>query len=260
MKTLLITLLIWTSAVKAADSILLVANKNTPLSDYNKICQKNGYICLPLAYKDIAQRQTKNYDLLVETFDLDSKNYTVSFQNQLKQSLKEDDLTLDQIKNLILASEKIAQQIKSSQLTQEIKQLKNLHITLSSLSEEPSDRAIHIAGKMIANNLKNRMLLEPYLEHVKHIEIDYISMTVNGEKKYFLNGDCEHPRYTEFISQLTLQVIPHFPEGCNLSQRYDWGSDLMSTHLSEHKNKYLIGLAALATAWFLKTYEISNDN
>lgn len=249
MKYLFLLLLSITSFSQA--EILLVANKNTPLSDYKKICEKNGYLCLPQGFTNLKQRQTPHFDRLIETFDLDNKNYVAEFSKNLNLSLKEDDLTLDQIKNLILASEKIAR--NNSQASK----LKKLHAILESTKEEPSDKMLYIAGKTLANSLQNRLRLDPYLNEIKHIELDYISYTENNEKKYFLNGDCDHPRYTEFVSQLDLQVIPHFSEGCSMTQKYNWGSDLMADHFKENKNKYLIGLAAIATAFFLKSYEVS---
>lgn len=249
MKYLFLLLLSITSFSQA--EILLVANKNTPLSDYKKICEKNGYLCLPQGFTNLKQRQTPYFDRLIETFDLDNKNYVAEFSKNLNLSLKEDDLTLDQIKNLILASEKIAH--NNSQASK----LKKLHAILESTKEEPSDKMLYIAGKTLANSLQNRLRLDPYLNEIKHIELDYISYTENNEKKYFLNGDCDHPRYTEFVSQLDLQVIPHFSEGCSMTQKYNWGSDLMADHFKENKNKYLIGLAAIATAFFLKSYEVS---
>ncbi len=249
MKYLFLLLLTITSFSQA--EVLLVANKNTPLSDYKKICEKNGYLCLPQDFSKLKQRQTPHFDRLIETFDLDNKNYVAEFGKNLNLSLKEDDLTLDQIKNLILASEKIAP--NNSQASK----LKKLHTILESTKEEASDKILLIAGVNIANNLQNRMRLDSYLNEIKHIELDYISYTENDEKKYFLNGDCDHPRYTEFVSQLDLQVIPHFSEGCSMTQKYNWGSDLMVDHFKENKNKYLIGLAAVATAFFLKSYEVS---
>lgn len=242
-------LLFMISSVSQAD-VLLVANKNTPLSDYKKICEKNGYRCLPQGFSSLKQRQTPHFDRLIETFDLDNKNYVAEFSKSLNLSLKEDDLSLDQIKNLILASEKL-------NLSEKVTKLKKLHAVLESIKEEPADKILNVAGLNIANNLQNRMRLDPFLNDIKHSELDYISYTENGEKKYYLNGDCDHPRYTEMISQLDLQVIPHFSEGCNLSQKYNWGSDLMVDHFKENKNKYLIGLAAVATALFLKSYEVS---
>ena len=249
MKYLFLLILTITSFSQA--EILLVANKNTPLSDYKKICEKNGYLCLPQGFANLKQRQTPRFDRLIETFDLDNKNYVAEFSKNLNLSLKEDDLTLDQIKNLILASEKIKQ--NNSQTSK----LKKLHAILENIKEEPSDKILLIAGVNIANNLQNRMRLDPYLNDIKHIELDYISYTENGDKKYYLNGDCDHPRYTEMVSQLDLQVIPHFSEGCSMTQKYNWGSDLMVDHFKVNKNKYLVGLAAVATALFLKSYDVS---
>lgn len=249
MKYLFLLILTITSFSQA--EILLVANKNTPLSDYKKICEKNGYLCLPQGFTNLKQRQTPRFDRLVETFDLDNKNYVAEFSKNLNLSIKEDDLTLDQIKNLILASEKIMQN------NSQTRKLKKLHAILENIKEEPSDKILLIAGVNIANNLQNRMRLDPYLNDIKHIELDYISYTENGDKKYYLNGDCDHPRYTEMVSQLDLQVIPHFSEGCSMTQKYNWGSDLMVDHFKENKNKYLVGLAAVATALFLKSYDVS---
>jgi len=254
MKYLFLIILTITSFSQA--EVLLVANKNTPLSDYKKICEKNGYLCLPQGFTDLKQKQTPHFDRLIETFDLDNKNYVAEFSKNLNLSLKEDDLNLDQIKNLILASEKLLQN-KSLNIAEKVKNLKKLHAILESTKDEPADKMLYIAGKTLANSLQNRLRLDPYLNDIKHIELDYISYTENNEKKYYLNGDCDHPRYTEFVSQLDLQVIPHFSEGCNLSQKYNWGSDLMLDHFKENKNKYLIGLAAVATAFFLKSYEVS---
>lgn len=240
------------SNVAVAD-ILLVANKNTSLSDYKKICEKNNYVCLPQSFASLRQKQTSHFDHLIETFDLDNKNYVSEFSKKLSLSLKEDDLSLDQIKNLILASEKL-------NLSEKAKKLQKLHAVLQSIQPETSDKMLYVAGVAIANTLQNRLRLDQFLNEVKHIEVDYISYSENGDKKYFLNGDCDHPRYTELVSQADLQVIPHFSEGCNLSQKYNWGSDLMVDHFKENKNKYLIGLAAVATVFFLKSYEITTGS
>lgn len=174
----------------------------------------------------------------------------------LTLSLQENDLNLDQIKNLILASEKLIQ-YKNLNIDDKVKKLKKLYAILENIKAEPSDKVLYVAGIAVTNNLENRLRLDPYLNDIKHSEVDYISYIENGEKKYFLNGDCDHPRYTEIISQLDLQVIPHFSAGCNLTQKYDWGSDLMKDHFTENKNEYLLGLAAVATAFFLKSYEVS---
>lgn len=251
MKILVILLVLINCTSFASKGILLVAHKNTPLEDYKKICAKNNYLCFPQAFTSITKRQTTHFDFLIETFDLDNKDYVTQFSKRLSQSLKEDDLTLDQIKNLILATEKIAQNKDLS------KKLKKIYEVLLQLPNEAADKMIFVGGKTVANNLRNRLLLDPYLNDLKHYEFDYTSITQNGEKKYFLNGDCDHPRYTEFVSQLDLQVIPHFSEGCNLSQKYDWGSDLMEDHFKENKNKYLIGLTTVAAIFFLKSYEFS---
>lgn len=254
MQYLFLFLLTVTSLAQA--EILLVANKNTPLADYRKICEKNGYLCLPQGFTNLKQRKTPHFDRLIETFDLDNKDYIAEFRKNLNLSLTEDDLTMDQIKSLILAGEKIAQN-KNVNLSGKVTKLKNLHTILESIKDEHSDKILYVAGKNLANSLQNRLLLDPYLNEIKHIELDYISYTENNEKKYFLNGECDHPRYTEFISQLDLQVIPHFSEGCSMTQKYNWGSDLMVDHFNENKNKYLLGLAAVATAIFLKSYEVS---
>ena len=237
------------STVVNAD-VLLVANKNTSLTDYKTICEKNGYLCLPQGLASLLSKKTSHFDRLIETFDLDNKNYVAEFSKQLSLSLKEDDLNLDQIKNLILAAEKL-------KLNEKVSKLKKLHTILESYKPEASDKMLFVAGVTIANTLQNRMRLDPYLNEIKHIEADYISYTENEEKKFYLNGDCDHPRYTEFISQLDVQVIPHFSAGCNMTQKYNWGSDLMVDHFKEHKNKYLVGLAAVATSLFLKSYEVS---
>ncbi|AZZ37783.1 hypothetical protein CIK05_13570 [Bdellovibrio sp. qaytius] len=254
MKYLFLILLTVANFAKA--DILLVASKNTSLSDYKKICEKNNYVCLPQNFSSLQQRKTIHFDHLIETFDLDNKNYVSEFLSTLNLSLKEDDLNLDQVKNLILASEKMVQN-KGANLSEKIKKLKKLHEILSDIKNEPSDKLLLVAGVTVANTLQNRLRLDPYLNEIKHVELDYISYTENDEKKYFLNGDCDHPRYTEFIGQLDIQVIPHFSEGCNLSQKYNWGSDLMVDHFKENKNKYLIGLAAVATVFFLKNYDVS---
>ncbi|MES2803683.1 MAG: hypothetical protein V4654_14420 [Bdellovibrionota bacterium] len=248
-------LLLTISSLAKAD-ILLVANKNTPLSDYKTICEKNNYLCLPQSFSRMSKKQAPHFDRLIETFDLDNKNYVAEFSKILNLSLQEDDLSLDQIKNLILASEKLVQN-KSLNLSDKIKKLKKLHAILESIKDEATDKMLYIAGINIANSLQNRLRLDSYLNEIKHSEVDYISYTENGEKKYFLNGDCDHPRYTEMITQLDLQVIPHFSEGCSMAQKYDWGSDLMTDHFKENKNKYLVGLAAAVTALFLKSYEVS---
>ena len=248
-------LLLTISNVAFAD-VLLVANKYTSLSDYKKICEKNNYVCLPQSFARLRQTQTVHFDRLIETYDLDNKDYVSNFSKNLSLSLKEDDLNLDQIKNLILASEKLMQN-KDIILTEKVKKLKKLYAILSAIQPENADKMLYLAGVAVANNLQNRLRLDIYLNEIKHIEVDYISYSENNEKKYFLNGDCDHPRYTELISQTQLQVIPHFSEGCNLSQKYNWGSDLMVDHFKENKNKYLVGLAAVATMFFLKSYDIS---
>ena len=117
-----------------------------------------------------------------------------------------------------------------------------------------------VVGRNIANTLPRRILLDTYLNELKHYEVDYASVISSNEKKYFLNGDCDYPRYSEVISQADLQVIPHFSEGCDLNQKYNWGKDLMTDHFKENKNKYFMGLAAVATMFFLKSYEISTGN
>lgn len=241
------------------EGILLVAHKNTPLEDYKTICAKKKYLCFPQAFSSLIKKQTPHFDFLIENFDLDNKDYVTQFSKKLVLSLKENDLTLEQIKNLILATEKIVQN-KDPKLSKDLKRLKKIYEVLGQLTDEISDKMIFVAGKNVANNLRNRLLLDPYLNDLKHFELDYTSITENGEKKFFLNGDCDHPRYTEFVSQLDLQVIPHFSEGCNLSQKYDWGTDLMADHFKEHKNKYLLGLATVATIFFLKSYEISSGS
>lgn len=259
---LLLILISCTSFAEAQhkdEGILLVAHKNTPLADYKTICEKKNYLCFPQAFSSLIKKQTPHFDFLIENFDLDDKDYVTQFSKKLSLSLKEDDLTLEQIKNLILATEKIAQN-NGPKLSGELKNLKKIYEVLSRLADETSDKMIFVAGKNVANNLHNRLLLDPYLNDLKHSELDYTSITQNGEKKYFLNGDCDHPRYTEFVSQLDLQVIPHFSEGCNLSQKYDWGTDLMADHFKANKNKYLIGLATVATIFFLQSYELSSGN
>lgn len=243
----------------ASNGIILVAHKNTPLEDYKKICAKNNYLCFPQAFSLINKKQSLHFDSLIESFDLDNKDYVTQFSKKLSLSLKEDDLTLDQIKNLILAAEKLSQS-KDPKLSEAVKKLKRIHVLLNNLPDETTDKMIFIAGKGVANTLNRRLMLDPILNDLKHNEVDYVSFTQNEEKKYFLNGDCDFPRYTEMISQLDLQVIPHFAEGCNLNQKYTWGKDLMSSHLSENKNKYLLGLATIATIFFLKSYEISNGS
>lgn len=249
-------LIILTITHVAFADVLLVASKNTSLSDYKKICEKNGYLCLPQSFMKLQKKQTVYFDQLIETFDLDNKNYVADFSKVLTLSLKEDNLNLDQIKNLILATEKIEQN-KSLGLALRIKYLKRLHSILETIQPEPADKLLFVAGIAIANNLQNRMRLDFFLNGIKHIEVDYISYLADNDKKFFLNGDCDHPRYTELISQADMQVIPHFSEGCNLSQKYNWGSDLMVDHFKENKNKYLIGLAAVATMFFFKSYEVS---
>lgn len=239
--------------------ILLVAHKNTLLEDYKTICAKKNYLCFPQAFSLLIKKQTPHFDFLIENFDLDNKDYVTQFSKKLFLSLKEDDLTLEQIKNLILATEKIAQN-KDAKIFNDLKSLKKIYEVLNQLTDEISDKMIFVAGKNVANNLRNRLLLDPYLNGLKHFELDYASITENGEKKFFLNGDCDRPRYTEFVSQLDLQVIPHFSEGCSLSQKYDWGTDLIADHFKENKNKYLIGLATVATIFFLKSYELSIGN
>ena len=260
MKFLFLLLVLISCTSFAGEGIVLVAHKNTPLEDYKKICAKNNYLCFPKAFTTLTKKQTPHFDFLVENFDLDNKDYVAQFSKKLTLSLKEDDLTLEQIKNLILATEKIALN-KDAKLSDELKKLKKIYDVFGKLTDEDSDKMIFVAGKNVANNLRNRLLLDPYLNELKHVEIDYVSITQNDEKKFFLNGDCDHPRYTEFVSQLDLQVLPHFSEGgCNLSQKYNWGTDLMADHFKEHKNKYLIGLAAAATIFFLKSYEISSGS
>ena len=259
MKLLVLLLVLISCTSFASEGILLVAHKNTPFEDYKTICAKNKYLCFPQAFTSLSKKQTPHFDLLIENFDLDDKDYVTQFSKKLLLSLKEDDLTLEQIKNLILATEKIVQH-KETQLSNELKKLKKIYEALGKMADENSDKMIFVAGKTVANNLRNRLLLDPYLNDLKHSELDYISITQNGEKKYFLNGDCDHPRYTEFVSQLDLQVIPHFSEGCNLSQKYNWGADLMTDHFKENKNKYLIGLATVATIFFLKSYELSSGD
>lgn len=254
MKILILIILTITNVAFA--DVLLVANKNTSLLDYKKICEKNGYVCLPQSFMKLQKKQTVHFEQLIEAFDLDNKNYVADFSKVLTLSLKEDDLNLDQIKNLILAAEKIEQN-KSLGLAAKIKYLKRLHSILETIQPEPADKLLFVAGIAVANNLQNRMRLDPFLNELKSVEVDYVSYSTNKDRKYFLNGDCDHPRYTELISQADMQVIPHFSEGCNLSQKYNWGSDLMVDHFKENKNKYLIGLAAVATMFFLKSYEVS---
>lgn len=259
MKKLLLVILsmsFYLTQAQAKERILLVAHRDTPLSDYKKICEKNNYLCLPQGYAAIAPARTPHFNDLIENFDLDNKDYVSQFSKKLHLSLKDDDLNLEQLKNLILAGEKIAQN-KETKLSETVKRLKKLYTLLAELDSEPADKMLYLLGKTVANNLRNRLLLDPYLQELKHVELDYISLTLDGDKKYYLNGECDRPRYTEFISQLDLQVIPHFADGCNLSQRYDWGKDLMSEHLKENKNKYLLGFAAIATMFFLKSYDVS---
>lgn len=252
-------LLILTMANLASADVLLVAHKSTSLLDYKKICQKNGYVCLPESFLRLQTKKTLHFDRLIENFDLDNKNYVTEFSEVLSISLKQDDLNLDQIKNLILAADKVNQS-KNLNLSEKIRKLKKIYSILEKIQNESSDKVILIAGISVANTLQNRMKLDPFLNEIKHVELDYISYTENGDRKYFLNGDCNHPRYTELVSQLDLQVIPHFSEGCNLSQKYNWGSDLMVDHFKSHKKSYLIGLAAVASAFLLKSYEISMAN
>lgn len=249
-------LLILTMTNVAFADVLLVAHKNTSLSDYKKICQKNGYVCLPERFSHLQTKKITHFDRLIETFDLDSKNYVAEFSKILSQSLKEDDLNLDQIRNLILAAEKL-NQTKSLNLNEKILKLKKLQSILENFENESSDKIIYIAGISVANTLQNQKKLDPFLNEIKHAKIDYISYTENGERKYFLNGDCDHPRYTELVSQFDMPVIPHFSEGCNLSQKYNWGSDLMIDHFKSQKKSYLIGLAVVTSAFLLKSYEIS---
>lgn len=260
MKILILFLVLVSCTSFASEGILLVANKNTSAEDYKKICEKNNYLCFPQAFALLTKKQTPLFDSLIESFDLDNKDYVTQFSKKLSLSLKEDDLNLEQIKNLILAAEKLSQstsQSKDPKLFDAVKKLKKMSTVLNNLVETPSDKMLFVAGKAIPNSLANRLALDAYLNDLKHTEVDYISTSQDGVKKYFLNGDCDHPRYTEFVSQLDLQVIPHFSEGCNLSQKYDWGKDLMASHFSENKNKYLIGLATVATIFFLKTYDVS---
>lgn len=243
----------------ASESVLLVAHKNTSFEDYKKICTKNNYLCFPQAFILINKSKTPHFNFLIENFDLDNKTYVTEFSEKLSLSLKEDDLTLEQIKNLILATEKLAP-LKDSKLSIQLVKLKKMYSVLTSIPEEKADRIIYIAGKSIANTLSRRLQLDTYLEELNHYEIDYVSVVSSKEKRYFLNGDCNYPRYSEVVSQADLHVIPHFSEGCDLNQKYSWGKDLMMDHFQENKNKYFIGLAALATMFFLKSYEISTGN
>lgn len=259
MKVFTLFLILLSCSSFAGQNIVLVAHKNTPIEDYKKICAKNSYICFPKGFSLTQRKNTPVFDSLVENFDLDNKDYVSQFTTKLSESLKNDDLNIDQIKNLILAAEKITSN-KDNKPNEMIKKLKKFLAIVTNLPEEESDKILFVAGKAVPHSLANRLALDTYLNDLKHTEVDFYSFTENGEKKLFLNGDCDRPRYTEFISQLDLQVIPHFSEGCNFNQKYEWGADLLTAHFSENKNKYLVGLATLATVLFLNSYEITSDS
>ena len=129
MKILILFLVLMSCTSFAGEGILLVAHKNTSIEDYKKICTKNNYLCFPQAFALINKSKTQHFDFLIENFDLDNKNYVTGFSEKLSLSLKEDDLTLEQMKNLILATEKLVQ-VKESKLSGQLEKLKKIHAVL----------------------------------------------------------------------------------------------------------------------------------
>lgn len=247
----------------AADQTILVAHQESSISDYKTICKKNNYLCFPDAFSTIHQPQIYHFNELMLQFDLDDPSYLNQFEKKLWLSLKEDDLNLDQIKNLILASEKIHSSNKRAIDKKTIHYLTQLHTTLIEISEMQnnddikSTEAFYIAGKMILNTYKQRKKIEPFFDKIKSFKVDSQSVTVNNARHYFLNGDCQFPRYTDIVHQTDKKIRPFFPEGCHFEERYDWGKDLISNHLQKHKNKYLIAAATFASLFFVNSYQVS---
>ena len=261
MKTVLFFLSCLVFVTQTQAEILLVPARNSNFEDYQKICEKNNYLCFPQAFKAITNNETPLLNGLMLEFDLDNTSYVKAFNNKAQRTIKEENLSLEQMKSLDLALTKIAEanpkDLKNHELLNKIESYIN---AVDALPEMTSGYDFILAsGKLIENNAKNQKLLQPFNKDFKFTFVDFMSYSKSFEdKQFFLSGDCHHPIYNSLIQNANvMQVMPFFPEGCTLTEKYEWGSDLIADHFRENKNKYLWGAAAIVTAAFLKNYTVS---
>lgn len=243
-------------------NVLLVASEKTSPDDYVKICEKNQYDCFPMAYMKFISLEKPIYTELMESFDLDDPDYLKSFFEKINLTLKTEVLTLDNLKMLGSALQKINASTKVYKKSLNLlSKIQKIQSTMSDFNDESTkNKIIFILGKTVAYNEKNVSKLKPFLNDVKYSIVSFNSYqnSVDAHPVHFLVGQCDRPSYAEQIKSTTtdLQIIPFFPEGCSLAQKYDWGSDLMMNHFKEHKNKYYWGLGILAGALMMKNYDV----
>lgn len=239
---------------------LLVPEKSVPLSDYLQACQQPGYICTHDFFKNkILSSTTSKYDIFLEQLNLDQPSQLKDIDQNIKTLLKEEDVDIDQVENLISILEKaksltqINYQILIDllELTAKIRQPDHFSVQPEEyyiVFKFPLSKEKFNEIRLLANQFKNHRIT-PYTNSSHSLDaVDYLIV-----------GTCDQHIISNHLQKNSpaLHFQKMFTDSCSWSDKFSKAAISTSDFVKKNNKAIFWSAVALTAVLFLNKYQLT---
>ncbi len=246
--------------------ILLVPDPTVLFDDYKNHCVKVGYVCtMTFALQKAEQMDSPKFNLLINELDYSSELYREQFLSHLFKSIREENLSIDQIEISIKILEKMrefsdAKMQKNYQLVEnQLNELLNL-VKSNELTELP-ERFLIILKKPIAINAVKKWSLDQLKFKIDLVDFNRAPFEIklagddkkNGEQLVtgFCDGTVIHPS----IQAEKWSIDSDTP--CGFAAHFSKMKNSAANMISDNKyTLFTAGLIVVGASIFLSQYEV----
>ncbi len=243
---------------------LIVPEEKVSFQDYRETCEKTSYICTDRHFIDyFNQTETLQFDELVNSIDLTSKDYIRTFTKRLSSILQDEMLSLEQLEMCLRLISQVEELVENknqlSMIQADLKLIKNY---LSKTAPHASTESFFIIFKTPVSesdfkNLKGLLLKFPVVQ-LHFASVPSMGLTHNfkwaANKEPLLKGRCEKAQISKSVVLTKWQ--PLALEMCSLTREFSHASTSVAKSVSENKKWYITGAILLGAALLLNQYEV----
>lgn len=243
---------------------LIIPEENVSFQNYRENCEKNSYLCTDRYFIDFFnQSETLQFDELVNSIDLTSKDYIRTITKKLSSILQSEVLSIEQLEMCLRLISQVEELVDNkSQLSLIEADLKLIKNFLSKTTAHlPTESFFIIFKTPVSENdfksLKGLLIKFPVVQ-LHFASVPLIGHTLNfkwaSNSEPLLKGRCEKAQLSKGVAISKWQ--PLALEMCSLTREFSRVSTSVAKSISENKKWYITGAVLLGAAVLLNKYEV----
>jgi hypothetical protein len=243
---------------------LILPESDVDFKTYRSTCEKVSYYCTDKFFINLyAEKETPQFEELINSIDLSSKVFVQSFTKKITQVLQNEMLSVEQLemslKLIAQVSEAVENKNQLSLIESDLKQIKD---SLTNAKQLPVSENFYLFFKkpISESDLKSLRtlvlkypLVKTYFNSVPQLA-SVRSLRFNSVNEPLLNGHCETAQMNPQILVTAWQPLAN--SACTFSEQVSNVSSTVTSSVNKNRGWLLTGAIVVGAAILLNQYEV----